>query len=157
MLPNNFPDAGGAPEYNTVDATLWYFEAVRQYFEVSRDMETVAELFPVLEGIIDAHVKGTRYNIHADTDGLLYAGSAGAQLTWMDAKVGDWVVTPRTGKAVEVNALWINALETMKRFAGLLGKHFGEAHGLANHLQATRQRCFSDKLAGPAGRQEFVF
>jgi len=121
MLPNKFPDAGNEPEYNSVDAGLWYFEAVRQYFAATRDMQTLQKLFPVLAGMIDAHVKGTRYQIHADAaDGLLYAGEAGVQLTWMDAKIGDWVVTPRTGKAVEVNAVWINALETMTLFARVL-------------------------------------
>src|SRR6266404_1822539 len=121
MLPNNFPDAGGTPEYNTVDATLWYFEAVRQYFAATRDLQTLQKLFPVLEGMVEAHVKGTRYQIHVDpVDGLLYSGESGVQLTWMDAKIGDWVVTPRTGKAVEVNAVWINALETMTLFARVL-------------------------------------
>jgi len=123
MLPNNFPDAGGTPEYNTVDAALWYFEAVRQYFGATHDTQTLQKLFPVLAGMVDAHVKGTRYQIHVDSaDGLLYSGEAGVQLTWMDAKIGDWVVTPRTGKAVEINALWINALETMAGFARLLTK-----------------------------------
>jgi predicted glycogen debranching enzyme len=123
MLPNNFPDAGGKPEYNTVDAVLWYFEAVRQYFNATKDIVTLQKLFPVLASMIDAHVAGTRYNIHVDSaDGLLYAGGPGIQLTWMDAKIGDWVVTPRTGKPVEINALWINALETMAQFAGLLNK-----------------------------------
>ena len=123
MLPNNFPDAGGKPEYNTVDAALWYFEAVRQYFAATQDTATLQKLFPVLESMIDAHVAGTRYNIHVDsTDGLLYAGGPGIQLTWMDAKIGDWVVTPRTGKPVEINALWINALETMAQFARFLNK-----------------------------------
>jgi predicted glycogen debranching enzyme len=123
MLPNNFPDAGGKPEYNTVDAALWYFEAVRQYYEATEDSETLAKLFPVLAGMVDAHVNGTRYNIHVDpADGLLYAGGPGVQLTWMDAKVGDWVVTPRTGKAVEINALWVNALATMAGFAAVLGR-----------------------------------
>ncbi|HYL62628.1 MAG TPA: amylo-alpha-1,6-glucosidase [Candidatus Methylomirabilis sp.] len=118
MLPNNFPDAGGRPQYNSVDAALWYFEAVHQYFAATQDAETLQKLFPVLSGILDAHIAGTRYNIHVDpADGLLYAGGPGIQLTWMDAKVGDWVVTPRTGKPVEVNALWINALETMVQFA----------------------------------------
>jgi predicted glycogen debranching enzyme len=123
MLPNNFPDAGGKPEYNTVDAALWYFEAVRQYYEATEDSQTLAKLFPVLAGMVDAHVNGTRYNIHVDpADGLLYAGGPGVQLTWMDAKVGDWVVTPRTGKAVEINALWVNALATMAGFAAKLGR-----------------------------------
>jgi predicted glycogen debranching enzyme len=123
MLPNNFPDAGGKPEYNTVDAALWYFEAVRQYYAATQDSGTLKQLFPVLAAMIDAHVNGTRYNIHVDpADGLLYAGGPGVQLTWMDAKVGDWVVTPRTGKPVEINALWINALATMAGFAKALGK-----------------------------------
>ena len=118
MLPNNFPDAGGRPQYNTVDAALWYFEAVRQYVAATNDTATLKNLYPVLSGILDAYVAGTRYNIHADpSDGLLYAGGPGVQLTWMDAKVGDWVVTPRAGKPVEINALWINALETMAQFA----------------------------------------
>jgi predicted glycogen debranching enzyme len=121
MLPNNFRDAGGKPEYNTVDAALWYFEAVRQYFEVTQDAATLQKLFPVLAGMIEAHITGTRYNIHVDpADGLLYAGGPGVQLTWMDAKIDDWVVTPRTGKPVEINALWINALETMAGFANRL-------------------------------------
>jgi predicted glycogen debranching enzyme len=123
MLPNNFPDAGGEPEYNTVDAALWYFEAIRQYFAATQDATTLQKLFPVLAGIVDAHLNGTRYNIHADpADGLIFAGGPGVQLTWMDAKIGDWVVTPRTGKPVEINALWINALETMAEFARLLAK-----------------------------------
>ncbi len=123
MLPNNFPDAGGKPEYNTVDAALWFFEAVRQYFAATQDAATLQKLFPVLVGMIDAHIAGTRYNIRVDAaDGLLYAGGPGVQLTWMDAKVGDWVVTPRTGKPVEINALWINALGTMAGFARHLGK-----------------------------------
>ena len=123
MLPNSFPDAGGQPEYNTADAALWYFEAIRQYFAATRDSATLQRLFPVLAGMIDAHVRGTRYNIHVDpADGLLFAGAPGVQVTWMDAKIGDWVVTPRTGKPVEVNALWIKALETMAQFARLLGK-----------------------------------
>jgi predicted glycogen debranching enzyme len=123
MLPNNFPDAGGKPGYNSVDAAFWYFEAVRQYFAATQDAATLEKLFPVLAGMIDAHVAGTRYNIRVDSaDGLLYAGGPGIQLTWMDAKVGDWVVTPRTGKPVEINALWINALDTMAKFARQIGK-----------------------------------
>jgi predicted glycogen debranching enzyme len=123
MLPNNFPDAGGAPQYNSIDAALWFFEAVRQYFAATKDGRTLLQLFPILGEIIDAHVKGTRYNIRVDaSDGLLAGGTPDVQLTWMDAKVGNWVVTPRTGKAVEVNALWINALETMAEFAKLLAR-----------------------------------
>jgi predicted glycogen debranching enzyme len=118
MLPNNFPDAAGTPQYNTVDAGLWFFEAVRQYFAATQDAATLATLFPVMAQMIDAHIAGTRYRIHVDqSDGLLYAGEPGVQLTWMDAKAGDWVVTPRIGKPVEINALWFNALETMAELA----------------------------------------
>ncbi len=123
MLPNRFPDAGDIPEYNTVDATLWYFEAIRSYYDATADDDLLAELFPVLAEIIDWHCRGTRYNIHLDaSDGLLYAGEAGVQLTWMDAKVGDWVVTPRIGKPIEINALWYCALRSMAKFARQLGK-----------------------------------
>jgi glycogen debranching enzyme len=144
MLPNRFPDAGETPEYNTVDATLWYFEAIRAYHAAIlrqalpmasgpvRSVESkqgaaadelLHELFTVLEEIITWHQQGTRYNIHVDpVDGLLYAGRAGVQLTWMDAKVGDWVVTPRIGKPVEINALWYNALRIMAVLAHHLGK-----------------------------------
>ncbi len=122
MLPNLFPDAGETPEYNTVDATLWYFEAIRTYYTATEDREFLAELFPLLAEIIGWHIKGTRYNIQVDSDGLLYAGEQGVQLTWMDAKVGDWVVTPRIGKPVEVNALWYNALVCMVYFAQVLGE-----------------------------------
>jgi predicted glycogen debranching enzyme len=123
MLPNRFPDTGEVPEYNTVDATLWYFEAIRAYYETTGDIALVRELFPVLQDIVEWHRRGTRYNIHLDeADGLLYAGEQGVQLTWMDAKVEDWVVTPRIGKPVEINALWYNALRIMTNFARLLGE-----------------------------------
>jgi predicted glycogen debranching enzyme len=122
MLPNVFPDGVETPEYNTVDATLWYFEAIRAYHEATGDRELLAELFPLLTEIIDWHLKGTRYNIKMDHDGLLYAGETGVQLTWMDAKVGNWVVTPRIGKPVEVNALWYNALTCMVYFSEILNK-----------------------------------
>ncbi len=123
MLPNRFPDANQIPEYNTVDATLWYFEALRAYYAATGDETLLQELFATLQEIIDCHQQGTRYNIHVDpADGLLYAGESGVQLTWMDAKVGDWVVTPRQGKPVEVNALWYNSLQIMVEFAQRLGR-----------------------------------
>jgi predicted glycogen debranching enzyme len=141
MLPNNFPDRGGKPEYNTVDAALWYFEAVHQYFAATLDTATLETLYPVLAAMIDAHVAGTRYSIHVDsTDGLLYAGSPGIQLTWMDAKIDDWVVTPRTGKPVEINALWINALETMGQFARLLSKSTESYERLSAQAKNSFQR-----------------
>jgi predicted glycogen debranching enzyme len=118
MLPNRFPDAGEAPEYNTVDASLWYFQAVQALLQYTDDTPWVLErLYPVLADMVDWHLKGTRYGIRVDEDGLLLAGEAGVQLTWMDAKVGDWVVTPRRGKAVEIQALWYNALCLMERLA----------------------------------------
>ena len=123
MLPNRFPDAGETPEYNTVDATLWFFEAVRAYLDATGDMVLLRELFPILADIVAWHIKGTRYAIRMDAaDGLIHAGEAGVQLTWMDAKVDDWVVTPRIGKPVEINALWYNALRSMEEFAAALGE-----------------------------------
>src|SRR5262249_600714 len=119
MLPNRFPDAGEAPEYNTVDATLWFFEAVRAYLVQTGDIEFVrAELTPVLADIVAWHERGTRYGMRADADGLLLAGEPGVQLTWMDSKIGDWVVTPRHGKPVEIQALWYNALRIMYDLTG---------------------------------------
>lgn len=121
MLPNTFPEAGQTPHYNTVDATLWYFEAIHAYYEATGDSQLVRELWPVLVDIIDWHRRGTRYNIHVDpSDGLIYCGESCTQLTWMDAKIGDWVVTPRIGKPVEVNALWYNALQIMVEFADMI-------------------------------------
>ena len=118
MLPNRFPDAGETPEYNTVDATLWFFEAVRALLQYTNDFEFVRNsLYAVLIDIIEWHVRGARYQIHVDKDGLVYAGEPGVQLTWMDAKVGDWVVTPRHGKPVEIQALWYNALRVMEDLA----------------------------------------
>ncbi len=112
MLPNRFQDNGEAPEYNNVDGTLWYFIAVYKYLLATNDtLFIINEILPVLKDIIDWHFKGTRYNIHVDEDGLLFAGEEGQQLTWMDARIGNWVVTPRMGKPVEIQALWYNALK----------------------------------------------
>ncbi len=122
MLPNRFPDAGEAPEYNTVDATLWFFEAVRAYAANTQDYKFVrANLYAVLADIISWHERGTRYGIHVDSDGLVHAGEPGVALTWMDAKVGDHVITPRTGKPVEIQALWYNALRVMQDLARRFG------------------------------------
>ena len=141
MLPNRFPDQGEPlrAEYNTVDATLWYFHAIQAVAEATGDWALVRELYPVLADIIAWHLKGTRYQIHVEADGLLYAGEPGVQLTWMDAKVDDWVVTPRIGKPVEINALWIHALRLMAKFAQELG-HAEEAIRLspAGRQSATR-------------------
>lgn len=141
IVPNRFPDQGEMPEYNTVDATLWYFQAIYEYFMITDDEVLLRELFPVLKAIIDWHLQGTRYAIQVDpNDGLLYAGGAGVQLTWMDAKVGDWVVTPRTGKAVEINALWYNALCLMAAFAQRLGEAGAHYRTLAERTRTSFQR-----------------
>ena len=117
MLPNRFPDGSDAPEYNTVDATLWWVEAIRATHAATGDSALLKELWPVLESVVEWHRRGTRYGIAEDpADGLLRAGEPGVQLTWMDARVGDWVVTPRIGKPVEINALWYNALARDGRF-----------------------------------------
>ncbi|MEM9980069.1 MAG: amylo-alpha-1,6-glucosidase, partial [Cyanobacteria bacterium P01_D01_bin.2] len=156
MLPNLFPDAGEMPEYNTVDAILWYFEAIRAYYEATGDDTLLRDVWPELSAVIDWHQRGTRYNIQLDSDGLLYAGEAGVQLTWMDAKVGDWVVTPRVGKPIEISALWYNALRCMEQFAEVLGYPNRDYKILAQHTLSGFQRfwqgayCY-DVLDGPGG------
>ena len=126
MLPNRFPESGETPEYNTVDATLWFFVALWSYVQETGDMNLAGELYPLLVDIVDWHIRGTRYGIQVDpADGLLRAGASGVQLTWMDAKVEDWVVTPRHGKPVEVNALWYNALRIVEELGRKMGKRAG--------------------------------
>ena len=123
MLPNRFPDYGEALEYNTIDATLWFFHAIHEYYKRTADKTFLKSIFSILQEIITWHYKGTRYNIKVDPDDeLLGGGSEGVQLTWMDAKVGNWVVTPRRGKPVEINALWYNALSCMEVFSETLGQ-----------------------------------
>ena len=123
MLPNRFPEGGeplGEHDYNTVDATLWYVEALRRHHQATGDTALIRELFPRLRQIVEAHCRGTRHGIRRDpADGLLHAGAEGLQLTWMDAKVNGEVITPRIGKPVEVNALWFCALRAMAAFAPL--------------------------------------
>ena len=114
LLPNLFPEGRSDGLYHTADATLWFFHAIHRYVQLTTDRETLETLMPVLRDIVQHHQHGTRFGIHVDpSDGLLVQGAPGYQLTWMDAKVGDWVVTPRRGKAVEINALWYNALRLM--------------------------------------------
>ncbi|QBD81960.1 glycogen debranching protein [Ktedonosporobacter rubrisoli] len=118
LIPNRFPDNGQVPEYNTVDATLWMFHALDRYLRTTSDWKLLKELFPALQESIQWHIRGTLYGIGVDPeDGLLCAGAPGVQLTWMDARVDDWVVTPRRGKPVEVNALWYYALTAMESWA----------------------------------------
>jgi len=159
MLPNFFPDSGQPAEYNTVDAALWYIEAVRRYMQATADAATLTELFPVLRAIVDAYVAGTRYDIRVDpADGLVRAGEPGVQLTWMDAEVGDWVVTPRTGKPIEVNALWISALRACAEFAQMLGEDALPFAIAATRAESSFERFWSadhgwcfDVIDGPEG------
>ena len=117
LIPNLFPEGGKDGLYHTADATLWFFHAIHRYVEATGDRATLKLLLPKLTGIIDHHIEGTRFGIGMDpADSLLRQGQHGYQLTWMDAKVGDWVVTPRRGKAVEINALWYNALRLLERW-----------------------------------------
>ncbi len=118
MLPNAFPDQGEQPAYNSVDSALWYFEAVRAYVELTSDYKWLSDrIYAGLEGIVNAYVRGTRFNVRLDTDGLLHAGESGIALTWMDARVNGVPVTPRIGKPVEIQALWYNALRIMETFS----------------------------------------
>ena len=145
MLLNRFQDNNEPPEYNNVDGTLWYFIAIYKYLQATKDETFILyEILPVLKDIIDWHFKGTRFNIHVDEDGLLYAGEVGQQLTWMDARIGDWVVTPRMGKPVEIQALWYNTLHI---FAELLqlNEQIDDA-GLVRISAAKAKQSFTEKF-----------
>jgi predicted glycogen debranching enzyme len=136
MLPNRFPDSGATPEYNSVDASLWLFEAVRKYLEYTRDFAFVrSSLYQPLLSIIDWYSRGTRFGIRCDSDGLVIAGGQGAQLTWMDAMVAGRPATPRHGKPVEIQALWYNAL----RVAESLAREFNDTD-TATHVAARAAR-----------------
>jgi predicted glycogen debranching enzyme len=149
MLPNVFPGAGDKPDYNTVDAALWFIEAWRAYVEVSGDRDSMGQVFSILADIVEWHVSGTRYGIGADPkDALLRAGQSGVQLTWMDAKLGDWVVTPRIGKPVEINALWYNALRTMTALAEALGRPAQTYRDLAERVHASFARFTNARTGG---------
>jgi predicted glycogen debranching enzyme len=123
LIPNQFPEGQREAIYNTVDATLWYFHALDRYYQTTGDRDTLEALFEVLKSMVERHVAGTRFGIGVDPkDGLVRAAAEGYQLTWMDAKVADWVVTPRRGKPVEIQALWYNALRLLERWAEELGE-----------------------------------
>lgn len=141
MIPNRFPDEGGAPEYHTVDATLWFVEAIARMHARTQDDALLRELWPKLEEIVRCHVEGTRHGIKVDpVDGLLRAGEPGVQLTWMDAKIGDRVVTPRIGKPVEIAALWYSALRRLATFADRLGMPLGSFSAAQLRDMAERAR-----------------
>lgn len=138
LLPNRFPDDNEQPDYNTVDASLWYFNAIFLYYKHTGDRQFIAEMYSTLSEIVAWHIKGTKFNIKLDeTDGLIFAGEEGTQLTWMDAKIGTYVVTPRQGKPIEINALWFNALNIMHYFSNLLQNN--EADRYSKLLAATAQ------------------
>ncbi len=137
MLPNNFPDAGSKPEYNTADATFWWAWALLKYQQVTGDDEFVRAQLPLLDSVVEWHRKGTRYGLRMDeNDGLITGGQAGVQLTWMDAKVGDYVVTPRCGKPVEINALWYNFLKILEQLQSVTGGDGSEYGKLAKKTRA---------------------
>ena len=148
MLPNRFPDDAGQPEYNTVDATLWWFEAVAAYLRATGDDSILRELLTAMVRVVDWHLRGSRYGIRVDPeDGLLFAGEPGSQLTWMDAKAGNWVVTPRIGKPVEVNALWYSALRSLERWLGLAGFDSSRTREMANRVSVSfRSRFWNEEL-----------
>jgi predicted glycogen debranching enzyme len=154
LIPNLFPEGEKEGLYHTADATLWFFHALDRYLDYTADRDTLRKLLPKLLDVVEHHLAGTRFGIGVDpADGLLRQGAEGYQLTWMDAKVGDWVVTPRRGKAVEINALWYNALRLLERWAreepqsavssnegagaGLLPKGAAAAAALARHAELT--------------------
>ena len=160
LIPNRFPDGGEAPEYNTMDATLWLFQAMAAYLHASGDWRFVADRLDALEGVIDWHVSGTRHNIRMDaSDGLLAGGEEGYALTWMDARVQDWVVSPRRGKPVEINALWFNALRLTADWCERAMRPAGRYRQMAAQARESAQArfwygeggyCF-DILDGPDG------
>ncbi|HEY6235793.1 MAG TPA: amylo-alpha-1,6-glucosidase, partial [Candidatus Elarobacter sp.] len=158
LIPNRFPDAGGPAEYNTIDASLWFVEAVRAYVAATDDAEFLRDVFPAVRAVIDGYTNGTRYGIGVDRDGLVRGGTDGVQLTWMDAKVGDRVVTPRRGKPVEVNALWYNALRACETFAQRLGESPDAYRMAADRAAVAMERFWNaergwcyDVLDGPDG------
>ncbi|MDQ6623149.1 MAG: glycogen debranching protein, partial [Verrucomicrobiota bacterium] len=138
LIPNMFPDGENEGLYHTADATLWFFHALGRYLDLTSDEITLQLLLPTLTGIAEAHLRGTKFNIHIDpADGLFTQGAEGYQLTWMDAKMGDWVVTPRRGKAVELNALWFNALQLLAGWLRQTGNE-NEAERYEKHAAQTR-------------------
>jgi predicted glycogen debranching enzyme len=163
LIPNYFPDGENEGVYHTADATLWFFHAVDRYLETTRDAELLKDMFPTLASIVEHHMRGTRFHIGVDpADGLLSQGEEGYQLTWMDAKVDGWVVTPRRGKAVEINALWFNALRLMATWAERLGKDPTPYMGAAERAYGSFNKrfwnpatqCLFDVVDGEDGKDD---
>ena len=162
MVPNRFPDVGEEPEYNTIDASLWFVYAVDRYLAYNRHTESIRSVaWPAVKQILDGYRRGTRYNIHMDRDGLIAGGTPGVQLTWMDVKIGGWVVTPRYGKPVEIQALWMRALDIGARLADEFGESEYALGCLRDRMQAVesfRKRFWHkdgtylyDTIDGPEG------
>ncbi len=150
LIPNMFPEGENEGLYHTADATLWMFHAVDRYLQVTNDVETLEILLPKLESVVEHHVRGTRFGIRVDDkDGLLRQGEEGYQLTWMDAKCDGWVVTPRRGKAVEINALWYNALRLLEGWVRV-ARGDGPARPLADMAERVR-RSFHERFWYEAG------
>jgi predicted glycogen debranching enzyme len=167
LIPNMFPDQQSAGLYHTADATLWFFHALHRYLNATGDFVTLEMLWPTMSDIIQHHLVGTDFNIHVDPDdGLLCQGKEGYQLTWMDAKMGDWVVTPRRGKAVEINALWFNALALMANWAREIGDEAASAQyqDYADHARDSFNQRFwiaergylYDVIDGPKGNDDSI-
>lgn len=151
LVPNMFPDEGLVPLYNTVDASLWYFYSVYQYLSYrlsATETDFVhKELYPKLKQILSAYKEGTDFSIYMDSDGLIHAGDGLDQVTWMDVRVGDWVVTPRHGKPVEINALWYNALKIMENLSKQFEEPYEEYKLLAEKVKASFNKTFwNDEL-----------
>jgi predicted glycogen debranching enzyme len=147
LIPNRFPDGGEAPEYNTMDATLWMFQALAAYLRASGDWRFIGDRLEAIESVIDWHVRGTWHKIHMDErDGLLAGGEEGYAITWMDARVQDWVVTPRQGKPIEINALWYNALRFTADWCERGGRPAGRYRAIASQVaeSATRRFWYQD-------------
>jgi predicted glycogen debranching enzyme len=143
MLPNRFPDSGEQTEYNSVDASLWFIIAAHEFLQAANSSGIISAkekraLQNAVEQILEGYSRGTRFGIRMDDDGLLACGVAGVQLTWMDAKVGDWVVTPRIGKPVEIQALWLNALKIAGAFSHGWTQHFQQG------LKSFREKFWND-------------
>jgi predicted glycogen debranching enzyme len=150
LIPNMFPEGAQQGLYHTADATLWFFHALDRYLAYTQDVNTLRQILPRLEEIVAAHRRGTHYGIHVDPDdGLLVQGQEGYQLTWMDAKCDGWVVTPRRGKAVEINALWYNALRLLERWQTDAGRPDAAADTRA--AAARTEKSFNDRFWNPAG------
>jgi predicted glycogen debranching enzyme len=150
LIPNYFSESDGSPQYNSLDATLWFFHACRKYYQYTKDASTVKTLYPTLKRSAESLLHGTIFNIKADSDLLLNIERSDVQLTWMDAKVGDFCVTPRNGKPVEINALWLCALDTMSGFAGLIGDRKDQRD--FNELASRVKESFGEAFWNPAAQ-----